>query len=92
MPVRYLHWQDPLEEEMVIHSSILEPMDRGAWQATVYGVAKTQTQLSAHTHTNTHTQNYGSFLQQPKHTQTRGNVKMLRVKGMRVPQKTKTGG
>ena len=30
-------------------------MDRGAWQATVLGVAKSQTRLSAHTHTHTHT-------------------------------------
>ena len=27
------------------------PMDRGAWWATVNGVAKSQTQLSMHTHT-----------------------------------------
>ena len=26
------------------------PMDREAWQATVYGVVKSQTQLSEHTH------------------------------------------
>ena len=35
--------EDPLEEEMATHSSILAwriLMDRGAWQATVYGVAK----------------------------------------------------
>ena len=33
------------------------PMDSGAWQAIVYGVAKSQTrpQLSMHTHTHTHT-------------------------------------
>ena len=34
---------DPLEKEMATHSSIscLEnPMDRGAWQATVYGVTR----------------------------------------------------
>ena len=31
-----------LEEEMVTHSSILA-MDRGAWQATVHEVAKSQT-------------------------------------------------
>ena len=33
------------------------PMDRGAWQATVRGVAKSQTRLSdiEHTHTYTHT-------------------------------------
>ena len=34
------------------------PMDRGAWQASVHGVAKSQTQLSnwIHTHTHTHTE------------------------------------
>ena len=31
-------------------------MDKGAWRATVHGVAKSQTQLSdSHTHTHTHT-------------------------------------
>ena len=49
-------WEDPLEEGMVTHSSILArriPMDRGAWRATVCGVAKSQTRmkrLSRHTH------------------------------------------
>ena len=33
-------------------------MDRGAWWAIVYGVAKGQAQLSTHTHTHTHTQRY----------------------------------
>ena len=36
-------------------------MDRGAWRATVHGVAKSQTrleQLSACTHTHTHTHKY----------------------------------
>ena len=28
------------------HSSILAPMDRGAWQTTVHGAAKSQTQLN----------------------------------------------
>ena len=44
--VRSLGWKDPLEEGMVTHSSILAwgiPMDRGAWQAIVPGVAKSQT-------------------------------------------------
>ena len=48
--VRSLGWEDPLEEGMATHSSILawrNPMDRGAWQATVHGVAKSQTQVSA---------------------------------------------
>ena len=33
--------EDPLEEGMATHSSILgNPMDRGAWQASVHGVTK----------------------------------------------------
>ena len=39
--VRSLVWDDPLEEGMATHSSILAwriPMDRGAWQATVHGI------------------------------------------------------
>ena len=38
--------EDPLEEGMATHSSILAwriPMDRGAMQATVHGVAKSRT-------------------------------------------------
>ena len=43
--------EDPLEEEMATHSSILEnSMDIGAWQAVVHGVAKSQTQLSERKH------------------------------------------
>ena len=41
---------DPLEEGMAIHSSILAwriPMDRGAWRAAVYGVAKSRTRLTS---------------------------------------------
>jgi len=44
--VRSLGWEDPLEEGMATHSSILAwriPMDRGAWQATVPEVAKNRT-------------------------------------------------
>ena len=47
--VRSLGWEDPLEEGMATHSSILAwriPRDRGAWWATVYGVAKSLTRLS----------------------------------------------
>ena len=39
--VQSLGWEDPLEKEMAIHSSIscLEnPMDRGSWQAIAHGV------------------------------------------------------
>ena len=44
-----LGWEDPLEEGMTTHSSILAwriPMDRGAWWATVPGVSKSWTRLS----------------------------------------------
>ena len=47
--VQSLGWEDPLEEGMATHTSILAwrmPMDRGAWQATVHGIAKNRTQLS----------------------------------------------
>ena len=49
MQVWSLGWENPLEKGMATHSSILAwriPMDRGAWQATVRRVAKSQTQLS----------------------------------------------
>ena len=47
--VQSLGWEDPLEEGMATHSSILArriPVDRGAWWATVHGIAKSWTQLS----------------------------------------------
>jgi len=31
--------------------SLENPMDRGAWWATVHGIAKSRTQLYTHTHT-----------------------------------------
>ena len=51
-----LSWEDPLEEGMATHFSILAwriPMNRGAWWATVHGVAESNTaeRLStAHSH------------------------------------------
>ena len=48
MQVLFLGWEDPLEEGMATHSSILAwriPMDRGAWWATAHG-SQSQTQLS----------------------------------------------
>ena len=54
--VQSLGWEDPLEEGMATHSSILAsriPMDRGAWWATVLRVVQSQTrlkQLSTHVH------------------------------------------
>ena len=41
--------EDSLEESMATHSSVLAwriPMDRGAWRATVQGVAEGRTCLS----------------------------------------------
>ena len=41
--------EDSLEEDMATHSSTLaweSPMDRGVWQATVHGTAKSWTQFS----------------------------------------------
>ena len=47
--VLFLVWEDPLEEDMASHSSILAwriPKDRGAWKGTVHGVANSKTRLS----------------------------------------------
>ena len=44
--VQSMGWEDPLEEGMATHSSILAwriPMDRGAWRAAVHGLTKSQT-------------------------------------------------
>ena len=46
--VQSLGWEDPLEDSIATHSSILAwriPMDRGAWWATVHRITKHQTQL-----------------------------------------------
>ena len=42
--VQSLGWEDPLKKEMATHSNTLA-MERGAWQATVHKVAKSQIQL-----------------------------------------------
>ena len=47
--VQSLGWENPLEEHIATHSSILAwriSMDRGACWAIVHGVAKSRTQLS----------------------------------------------
>jgi len=44
--VQSLGWEDPLEQGMATHSSVLAwriLTDRGAWCAVVLGVAKSQT-------------------------------------------------
>ena len=53
-----LDWEDPLEEGMTTHSSILAwriPTDSGAWRPTVHGVAESDKteQLSTHTQEDT---------------------------------------
>ena len=48
MQVLSLAREDPLEEGIASHPNILAwriPVDRGAWQATVHGVAKSWTRL-----------------------------------------------
>ena len=44
--------------KLLQYSCLGNPMDRGAWRATVHGFAKSQTQLSSHTHVHTHTHPY----------------------------------
>ena len=47
--VRSLGWEDPLQKGMAIqlqYSCLENSMDRGAWQATDHGVAKSQTRVS----------------------------------------------
>ena len=44
--VQSLNWGNPLEEKMATHpqySCLENPMDRGAWQATVHWVAESDT-------------------------------------------------
>ena len=41
------------KDNPLLYSYLENPMDREAWWAKVYGVAKSQTQLSACTHTHT---------------------------------------
>ena len=44
MQIQPLGWEDPLEKEMATLDSCLgNPMGRGAWRATVQGVANSQT-------------------------------------------------
>ena len=53
MRVQSLRWEDPLEG-MATRSSILveNPVDRGAWRATVHGVAPCKLLEEGHFHHN----------------------------------------
>ena len=48
----YLGQEEPLEKEIVTHSSILA-IDRGSWQTIVHGVPKSRTWWSMHAYTHT---------------------------------------
>ena len=51
------------------YSRLENPVDRGAWGATVHGVAKSWTQVSAHTCKKIHAPQYSSqhYLQESRH-------------------------
>ena len=64
MWVRSLGQEYPLERDMATHSHIFAwriPMDRVAWQATVHGVAKSQTMTEATKHGHMHRGTWGSY-------------------------------
>ena len=49
--VRSLGREDPLEKEPLQYSCLENPMDGGAWQVAVHGIAMSQTRLSDFTFT-----------------------------------------
>ena len=54
--VQFLGQEDPLEKGMATHSSVLgleNPMDRGAWQATVHRVSRVGHDFATKPPTNT---------------------------------------
>ena len=67
--VRSLGQEDALEKEMATPSSILvlkNPMDRGAWWATVHGVTKSDmTEQPARAHTHTQHESRNTYLSIP---------------------------
>ena len=63
--VRSLGWEDPLEEGMATHSSLLAwriPWTEEPGGLQSMGVTKSQTLLSAHAHTHAHFNVYTPFL------------------------------
>ena len=43
--VQSLGWEDTLEQGMATHSCLGNPMNRGAWRATVHGVKRVRHDL-----------------------------------------------
>ena len=65
------------------------PINRGAWQATVHGVGKSWTWLSDWTHTHTHTRKHRLFRNQCSDTSENSTNRMLEITNL-VLEKTKT--
>ena len=62
--LRFDPWvkESPLEEEMATHSSLENPMDKGAWRAKVHGITKRHYWATEYTHTHTHTHTHAQNL------------------------------
>ena len=71
--VQSLGQEDPLEKEMAIHSStrLENPMEGGAWYATVHGGAKSQTKLRGFTFTFSQEELYLKLIKQRPTTEVR---------------------
>ena len=64
MQVRSLGWEDPLEEEMTIHSSILalkSPMERAAWWAAFQSRKELDMTEQLSMHACTHAVQFNSY-------------------------------
>ena len=70
MRVHSLSWEDPLEEEMATHSSILTwriLWTEESWQAAVHGVTKNELDATEHT-CKKKKKAYSNLVQQPQET------------------------
>ena len=81
-PAFRTHLREEGNDSPLQDSWLENPMDRGAWQATVHGVAKSQTRLSDFTHTHAH-KGRGTF---------RGDRDVLAQEVSRKPERTRIAG